>query len=184
MILVTVLPTKMKADDNVRISLLEALAKPHSVVPNIRQLQHYTGLHKATIKASLDFLAKEGVLAGYGPKLNSDKLGYELEIYSVMQADINEKEIFADFLRASRQDPNVYMLQGIIGSGNFNLVARHIYSDIESYHKGLQEKYYGKIKGIYKLIKDRQQFYLTQPSYKSISRTESVIEILKRDRGF
>ena len=37
---------------------------------------------------------------------------------------------------------------------------------------------------IYKAIKDRQIFYVTDPSYKNESRTDSVIEIIKAEKGF
>ena len=57
----------MKADDEIRLNILSALLKQGSVSPNIKQLQKHTGYHKATIKSSLDFLTKGGLINGYGP---------------------------------------------------------------------------------------------------------------------
>ena len=63
----------MQVDDQIRLNIIEALLKEHSVSPNIRQIQKYTGYHKATIKSSLDFLKKEGLLHGFGPKVDFKK---------------------------------------------------------------------------------------------------------------
>src|SRR3990167_34373 len=94
----------MKMGDEIRLNILSALLKQGSVSPNLRQLQKYTGYHKATIKSSLDFLSK--------------------------------------LLEEVKKDHNLYFLSGIIGSGNWNLLARHIYKDIESYHEGVNKKYF------------------------------------------
>jgi hypothetical protein len=60
---------------------------------------------------------------------------------------------------------------------------RHLYKDIESYHKGTQKEYYEKIPGIYDFIKDRAIFYATEPLYKNVSRTESIVKLIRQDRG-
>ncbi len=154
-----------------------------TVVANIRQIQKITGYHKATVKSSLDFLKDEGVLSGFGPKVNFRKLGYKLEAIVMLQGDLTEKEIFSQFMKEAEQDPNLYRLSSIVGAGNYNIMARHIYKDIESYHNGSQTKYYEKIPGIYKLIKNREIFYGTEPIYKNVSRTKSIIEIIRKEKG-
>ena len=173
----------MRLDDEIRLKILDALLQKRSVVPNIRQIQKYTGFHKATIKSSLDFLQKEGLLQGFGPKLDFKKLGYKLEVRSFFQLDMSDKKVFDDVLKAISEDPNLYRATAVIGSGNWNFMVSHIYRDVESYHKGIMEKYYQKIPGIYKSIKDRQIFYVTEPSYKNESRTNSVIDIIKAEKG-
>ncbi len=87
----------MKIDDEIRIKIMDALMKKRAVAPNIRQLKKYTGYHMATIKSSLDFLRKEGVLEGYGPKLNFRKFGYKLEAKTMFHIDTSEKKAFKKF---------------------------------------------------------------------------------------
>ncbi len=171
-------------DDEIRLNILNALLQKGTVQPNIRRLQKITGYHKATIKASLDFLEKEGVLEGYGPKVGFRKFGYNLEAKVMLQIDSSEKEIFNKYLKQAEKDPHLYRMTAIIGSGNLNIMTNHLYPDVESYHKNVQERYYESIPGIYKLIKDRQIFYATEPYYKNVSRTSSLIELIRKEKGF
>ncbi len=173
----------IKADDVVRLKTIQALLKKGSVVPNNRQIKRYSGFHKATIKSSVDFLLKDGVLQGFGPKIDFHKFGFKLEVIEMLHIDFAEKVIFKQYLDAVEKDDNIYMVSAVMGSGNWNLLLRHFYRDIESFHNSTQKNYYEKIKGIYKLIKDRQIIYATAPFYKSGSRTTSIINILKKEKG-
>jgi len=173
----------MKMDDEARLNILAALLKQGSVTPNIRQIQKLTGYHKATIKSSLDFLAKEGLLTGYGPKVDFRKFGYRLEVLTLMQADLTDKEFVRKFVAEVKKDENLYSLSGILGSGNWNLLARHIYTDIESYHKGVSQKYFEKLSGIHDFMKGQELFYVTEPFYKLDSRTDSLIQAIRKSRG-
>ncbi|MCD6247100.1 MAG: Lrp/AsnC family transcriptional regulator [Candidatus Diapherotrites archaeon] len=174
--------TKMSITDAVRIAVLEALLKKGSVKPNIKQIKHYTGFHKATIISSLDFLEKAGLIQGYGPKINFRVLGYNLEVTTLFQADLSRKKAMDAFLEQVAKDPHMYWFSGMLGSGNWNLIARHIYRDVESYRKHTEEHYFEKVPGIYDLIRDRQIFFTTEPIYKSASRTKSIVEIIKRSK--
>jgi len=176
--------TVMRLDDEIRLKILDALLEKRTVVPNIRQIQKLTGLHKATIKSSLDFMQKEGLLQGFGPKMDFRKLDYKLEVRTFFQADFSDAETFEQVLKAIKSDSNMYRATAVIGSGNWNLMVSHIYKDVESYHAGIQDKYYKKIPGVYRFIRDRQIFYVTDPIYKSESRTKSVIEVIKADKGY
>jgi DNA-binding Lrp family transcriptional regulator len=178
-----VMATQMRIDDEIRLNIIEALLKNRSVVPNIRQIKKYTSYHKATIKSSLDFLMSENLLIGFGPRINVRRFGVKLEVIELLQADLSEKKLFERFLKAVQKDSHTYRLSSIVGSGNLNLVARHIYPDIESFHANTQKQYYEKIPGLFKLIKDRQIFYSTEPFYKNESRTKSIIETLKKEKG-
>ena len=82
----------MKIDDEIRLKVFEALLQDHSVSANIRQIQKLTGFHKATIKASLEFLKKNGVLKGFGPKIDFKKFGYSLEAIVLWQVDMSNKK--------------------------------------------------------------------------------------------
>jgi len=176
--------SQMRIDDEIRVNILDALLRKRSVIPNLKQVKKYTGYHKATIKSSIDFLLKEGLLEGFGPKVNFRKLGYKLEVVSLLQADLSEKKTLEKFLEIAEKDPHIYLLSGMIGSGNWNIIARHIFKDVESYHSNMEKKYYEAIPKIYDLIRDRQIFYTTEPFYKTASRTKSIIEIIKREKGF
>ncbi|MFH1256616.1 MAG: hypothetical protein V1494_04975, partial [Candidatus Diapherotrites archaeon] len=136
-----------------------------------------------TIKASLDFLSKQGVLEGFSPKINIRKFGYKLEAMVMLHADTSEKKVFEDFLERVKKDPHLYRLSAIMGSGNWNLMVSHLYRDIEGYHNNEQKQYYEAVPGIYKLIKDKQVFYATEPYYKNASRVASVIEIVRKEKG-
>ncbi|MFH1663689.1 MAG: hypothetical protein ABH986_02685 [archaeon] len=173
----------MKPDDSIRLKTLEALLKKGSVVPNMRQVKRYSGFHKATIKSSVDFMMKDGVLQGFGPKIDFNKFGFKLEVIEMLQVDFAEKEILKNFLAAVEKDDNIYMVSGVIGPGKWNLLLRHFYRDIESFHESTTKKYYEKIKGIHKLIKDRQIIYATAPFHKIGSRTSSIISILEKEKG-
>ena len=178
-----VMAVKIKSDDSIRLKTLEALLKKGSVVPNLRQIKRYSGFHKATIKSSVDFLLKEGVLQGFGPKIDFSKFDFKLEVIEMLHVDFVEKNILKQYLNAVEKDDHIYMVSAVISSGNWNLLLRHFYKDIESFHASTQKNYYEKIKGIHKLIKDRQIIYATAPFYKAGSRTSSIIKILEKEKG-
>lgn len=177
------MPSTMKLDDTIRLNILEALLKKGSVGPNIKQLQKETGYHKATIKTSLDFLTKEGIITGYGPKIDIKKFGYKIEAITFLQLDLTKKNTLEKFLEQIKKDENTYMLAGLVGPGNFNVIARHIYQDIESYYKDTNKKYFETLQDIYNLIKNKETFYITEPTYKTNSRTESIIKALRKQKG-
>jgi len=170
----------MKPTDSIRINVLDALLKKNSVQPNIRQIKKRTGYHKATVKSSLDFLKKEGILTGFGPKIDFRKLGYNLEVWSLCQLDFGQQKAFEKFLEAVEKDPHVYWFASIIGSGNWNVIRRHIHKDVESYHNQLQKRYM-PIPGYHDLVKDTQSFFSVEPTFKNESRTKSIIELIKND---
>ena len=175
---------KMDIRDEARIKILAALLKRRSVHPNISEIQHDTKLHKATIKASLDFLKKQGVLAGFGPKVNFKNFGFKLEVVTILQLDLSEEKVFSDFLSGCTKNSHIYSVSSIIGSGNWNLMLRHYYKDVESYHADWEKNFSKKIPGLFRLIKDRQVFYLADPSYKEAPRTNSIIELVLKEQGF
>ena len=175
--------TKMRIDDKARLGLLEALLKKRSVKPNIRQLKSYTGLHKATIKSSLNFLEREGAITGYGPKINFRPLGFKLEVTTLLQADLSKKKIFDVFLVKANADPHLYWFSGMLGSSNWNLVMRQIYRDVESYRQHFEEHYFKGVPSIYDFIRDRQVLFTTEPVYKAESRTNSIVESILKERG-
>ena len=174
---------QMRIDDEVRLNILKALLEPAAVAPNIKHIQRRTGYHKATIKSSLGFLAKQGMVTGYGPKMDFRKFGYNLEVLTFLHADLTRKKALHDFAAEVKKDPHIYFLTGVVGSGNWNLLARQIYKDVESYHKDMNDKYFGTLKGIHDFIKAKETFYVTEPFYKHDSRIDSIVAIIRKARG-
>ncbi|MDO8634392.1 MAG: hypothetical protein Q7K34_03835 [archaeon] len=173
----------MRIDDEIRLNIFEALLSENTVSPNIRQIQKHTGYHKATIKSSLDFLKKEGVLTGFGPKIDFKKFDYRLETVVLWQIDMSNRPVFQKIVETAKKDENLYRLSGIIGPHNWNFLSHHIYRDVESYHRDITKKYYESIPGVFDAIKDRQIIFETEPFYKAASRTEALIKIIRKHNG-
>ncbi|MBN2127184.1 MAG: hypothetical protein JW703_02200 [Candidatus Diapherotrites archaeon] len=178
------MPQIMAVDDEIRLNVLKGLLKKGAVQPNLKQLKKITGYHKATIKSSLEFLKQEGVIDGFGPKINIKAFNYSLEAKTIFQIDISKKALFNEFLKVIEKDPHVYRLSASIGSGNLNFFADHIYKDVESFHKYFSKNYEEGIKNFFDLVKDKQILYTTEPIFKSSSRTESIINLIRKERGF
>lgn len=170
--------SQMKVTDRTRVGVLDALLRKRSVQPNIRQIKRHTGYHKATVKSSLDFLEREGVLQGFGPKVDFRKLGYNLEVMTLSQVDLSAEKAFERFIGRVEKDPHVYWVSSTVGSGNWNLITRQIHKNIESYHAQGQ-KHYRSIPGYYDLVKDTQSFFSVEPVFKNESRTKSILELIK-----
>ncbi len=175
--------SQMKVDDEVRLMVLDALQHKGNVQPIIQRIKKKCRLHKATIKASIDFLEKQGTIASYGPRVIFKELGYNLEVLELMQVDLSEKKTFDAFLNEMEKDVHIYMVAPIIGTGNLNLVIKHVHKDVESFHNHQNKNYYQKIPGLYKIIQDRRIFYLATPLYKNRSRSSCMIEIARQERG-
>ncbi|MFA6064730.1 MAG: Lrp/AsnC family transcriptional regulator [archaeon] len=171
---------KMKVDDEIRLDILKALLEKSCTQPNVRRIKTKTGFHLATIKSSLDFLQKEGVLTGYGPKIAFWKLGYKLECIELLQLDFSKRDLIEKYMDVVKHDPHVFNLNSVMGSGNFNVISMQFYEDVESYHKNLQENYVKKIPNYYEVVKDRQVFYLTEPTFKRGSRTDSIVDLMRK----
>ena len=174
---------KMRVDDEIRLNILQALLDKGCTQPNMRRIKAKTHYHLATIKSSIDFLQKEGIITGYGPKIASWKMGYRLEAVELLQLDFSKPELVEKYMGITSKDPHVYGLHSAMGSGNFNVLSFQFYKDVESYHKNLQETYIKKIPNYYDIVKDRQVFYLTEPTFKRGSRTDSIIKLIRSGAG-
>jgi len=174
---------KMKVDDEIRLNILKSLIEKSCTQPNLRRIKTRTKYHLATIKSSLDFLKNEGIISGFGPKIASWKLGYKLEAVELLQLDFSKTELIEQYLKTVNDDPHVYGLSSIMGSGNYNVMSFQFYTDVEAYHKNLQERYVKKIPNYYDVVKDRQVFYLTEPTFKRGSRTDSIIQLMLQKKG-
>ncbi len=173
----------MEVDDTVRLKVLKSLIEKGVTQPNLRRIKKKTKLHLATIKSSIDFLEKKGILTGFGPKVSFNNLGYKLVAIELLQLDFSKQKLVEKYMEIVKNDNNIYAMNSIMGSGNFNILAFHFYPDVESYHANLQENYIKKIPNYYELVRDRQVFYQTEPTFKNVSRTNSMLAVLLEKKG-
>jgi hypothetical protein len=174
---------KMRVDDEIRLNIVKSLLDKSCTQPNLRRIKSKTGYHLATIKSSIDFLQKKGVLSGYGPKISFWNLEYKLECVELLQLDFSKTDLVEKYMTIAKSDPHIFGLNSIMGSGNFNVISFQFYEDIESYHKNLQENYVKKIPNYYEIVKDRQVFYLTEPTFKRGSRTDAIVQLMRKKAG-
>ena len=173
------MPIVRKVDDEIRVKVLEALIKPGSIEPNISQIQRYTGLNQATVRASIEFLEKN-VMNGYSPRIDMEKMGFGLEVITIYQFDGSDKVKTKKVMDAMGTDPHIFYCYGMAGSTNWNLVTRQMFRDVESYLESVQD-YYSRVPEMYELVQDKMVFYVRRPVYKKMSYTEAMVEILKAE---
>lgn len=177
------MPAKMHWNDEIRLNIIKAMIKKNCTQPNLKKIKKETGYHLATIKATIEYLKKENMLKGFGPKFMFDKLGYNLEVIEFFQLDLSKEKSFEKFIDTIEQDPHVYAVQTIMGSGNYNIAMFQFYRTIEEFQQNKEKNYYQKNPEFYDLIKDKQIFYLTNPTFKRGSRSDNVIDLLQEERG-
>jgi DNA-binding Lrp family transcriptional regulator len=177
------LPQKIEVEDEIRLNILKSMLEKGVVQPNLLRIKSKTKYHLATIKSSIDFLEKSQVIVGFGPKISFSKLSFKIEIIELLQLDFSNQSLIEKYLSTLAKDTNVWEVHSIMGSGNFNIIVYRFHADVESYHKNLQEKYIKKIQNYYDVVKDKQVFYLTSPTYKKTSRTNSIISALLEKHG-
>jgi DNA-binding Lrp family transcriptional regulator len=168
----------MKIDDRIRLEILRALSQKNSLKAHLKQLKKNTKLHAATLKSSIEFLKKEGVLKGFGPKIDFRKFNLKLEATTLLQANLARKDLATEFFELVEKDPHTYWFSSVLSAGNYNLIQRQLFADVESYQKNLQKHYIEKMSDYFSFIKDKQVFFTTEPVYKAESRTEALIKII------
>ena len=173
----------MEIDDEIRIRVMDALFKKGALSPNLKAIQRYTGYNKNTIRASLDFLKKQGIVEYYHPTVNLRALGFNLLPMAVLQVDVSQKKIVNKVEGKINKDPYIYGARKIISSGNWNILLMHLCRDIESYHKSIEDTYYKDIPKMDRCIRDKMIFYPTGHAWKRDSVSKTAVEILKKEKG-
>lgn len=172
-----------KINDSLRVKILSSLTLKGCVVPNIRQIKRVTGFHRATIKASLDFLESEKFITGYRPLLDASKVGYNLRTNNFFQIDYNNKDQFKKIVDIIKKDNNVSHCSEVISDGDHNLAVRYISKNIEDHHSNLKKKYIYEIPNYYELIKNNSNFFLSGEVYKHKNEIDVLIDLLKEEKG-
>lgn len=170
---------RISAFDKIRLGILSTLNKKGAVKPNLLKIKKETGMHLATVKTSIDFLEKNNIIKGFGPKVNFQGLGFNVEATTLLQADLSKKNLLTEFTELAKKDNYTYWLSGMLAFSNYNLVQRQIFKDMESYQKVLQTHYIEKMSDYFLFIKERQVFFTVAPLYKSYSRTDAVIKLIQ-----
>jgi len=172
-----------KINDPIRVKILSAMTKKGAITPNIRSIQKITGFHRATIKASLDFLEKENFVLGYRPLLDPLIAGYNLKATSYFQIDPSLKETYKKFTDLVSKDKNVLSASQVISDGNYNISLSYLSKNIESLHNNLREKYIYKLPNYYDFVKKSSSFYLSTPKYKDSNEIDTLISLLLEEQG-
>jgi DNA-binding Lrp family transcriptional regulator len=177
------MPTKKKIIDSIRIKILSAMREDKAISPNIKQIQKITGFHRATIKSSINFLEQNKFIEGYRPLLNPKIAGYNLNSKVLLQVDMSDKKKFNDFLKMVDNDSSVVACSQVIADNQSNIFLEMLSKNIEQYYKDFQEKYYLKTTNVYDFIRNREMFYLSEPTYKKKNEIDTLIDLLEKDVG-
>lgn len=172
-----------KINDSIRVKILSAMTKKGAVQPNVRQIKKITGLHRATIKSSIDFLEKEEFITGYRPLLDPLIAGYNLKSYSFYQLDLSLKEKINSFKDLLKKDKNIIYSSSTISDGNYNFFINSISKNIEEFHNNLKNNYVYKLPSYYDLIKKSVHFYSANPLYKNKNQIDVIIDLLLKEQG-
>lgn len=175
---------KARLDDEVRIRIMLALLQEGALVPNLERIKQLTGYHKNTIQKSLKFLKEQAALTGYAPLIDPKAFGFKLQPISIMQFDMSDKKGLDAWVRNVKADSNVYFRSNLVGSGKWNMMSMSIYKDMESYSEGVRRKYYAETPEVYRLTKDIQVFYASEPFFRQVPRAKVVVDSIIAEKGY
>jgi len=173
---------KKQVTDEIRLKIMDALFKEDVISINISKIQEHTGLHKNTIKDSIDYLKEEGVFENYTPNYNLEKLGFKafpLIIYEEDRTFPIEK--IKDHLEKSMKDPHMYQKRSITGYENYNTIALALFKNIEEYHEYRDQEFYNQNPELYKYIKKPIRLYQHWKLDKDINISRAAIDILIKE---
>ncbi|MBI4360211.1 Lrp/AsnC family transcriptional regulator [Candidatus Micrarchaeota archaeon] len=170
---------KIQLKDATRLSILGALFEPGALKPHLKTIQRATGMHLATISSSLDFLHQEGILVGYVPRLNPLVFDLKLFGFLLIQMPTVPKASFKKLVDFAKKDPHLLTFTSLAGT-DYNLCMEFLHADINAFNRSLQ-KYYEAFPQL--VSAPREIVYVTEPIYKNFSRSQTVLNILKKELG-
>lgn len=170
---------KIQLKDETRLSIIKALFEPGALKPHLKSIQRATGMHLATISSSLDFLQQEGILTGYFPRVNP--LAFDLKLFGflLIQLPTVPKPKFQKLVDYARKDPHLLTFTSLAGTDH-NLCMEFLHTDINAFNRALQ-RYYEAFPQL--VSAKREIVYVTEPIYKNFSRSQTVLNILKKELG-
>jgi len=171
----------MKVDDDVRLKVLSALFQSDAIEPNYSHIAEISGLDIKTVRNSLFFLEKEGIIDNYSPMLDVKKLGFNHNHVIVTQFEFDnesqEKEMRDKIMK---EIPNMYLVSECDGPGLMNTFHVGIYRTHKERHD-LVTKASQKLR-LRRFIKQKMSIPLFE-RYHMNSPSKTIIKILMKERG-
>jgi DNA-binding Lrp family transcriptional regulator len=171
----------MKVDDTIRIKVLSALFEKGCIEPNYSKIARTSGLDVKTVRNSLFFLEKEGVIRNFMPLINARKLGFFRIHADVTRYDFsNERERDHIYKEIKKRNPNEYMVYKTDGPGLMNRFTIGIFRNTHEKYQ-LERKIENELH-TQRWIRDKISIPLMEKvKYDSLSKT--MVEILKKEKG-
>ena len=169
-----------------RKKLVKCFADEDTLKPNVKQLQKLTKLHASTIKSSLHFLKKEGVLKGFAPSMNFEKIGLKNLVFDFYKMDFSDEKGLATLKKVLEEDQNMFHAGSVFGDGEHNFLIMQAYTTVENYQNGFREKY-GQEKDLSNFLQNRMTFFATSSPIEAKglwpSRSTAILDILLEEAG-
>ncbi|GAA6180680.1 MULTISPECIES: Lrp/AsnC family transcriptional regulator [unclassified Shimia] len=129
--------------DDIDRKIIRALQKDGRL--KIGELAERVGLSATPCARRLDRLQADGVITGYGARVDQRKLGLQVTIFVSVELEQQAAELMKDFERAVGQFEEVMECYLLTGSRDFLL--RVVASDLEAFDAFLQHRLM-KVKGV------------------------------------
>ena len=147
--------SNMKVDDEIRLSIMDALTDEAAAKPNIEYIAEKTGLSRRTIYNSLEFLKDNKVFSGFTPVIDKARLGFNITKICLLNVDLSKEEGILKMKADLINNPRCCWFSDIIASDAYNFISMSVYRSIdESHHLS------GSCCNYSDLVKGRQFFYL------------------------
>jgi DNA-binding Lrp family transcriptional regulator len=119
---------QMDAIDRRLLGLMPELTRP-----SILELARRAGVARGTVQARIDRLIERGVIAGFGPRLDLQALGYTVTAFVSLEISQGKGSVLVDALRAM---PEVLEVHKTTGAGD--LLVRMVARTNEHLHELLE----------------------------------------------
>jgi len=168
--------SSMKIDDDIRLSIMDALTDEAAAKPNIEYIAEKTGLSRRTIYNSLEFLRDNNVFSGFIPVIDKARLGFNITKVCLMDIDLDKEEDIRKMKADLLNNPRCYWFSDIIGSDAYNFFIMSVYRSIDECHH-----FSRNCCNYADLIKGKQFFYLDtghEHLHKNINPAKCAINLL------
>ncbi len=159
------------------------LALEDNIHINLKGIQRNTGLHKARVQTSLNFLEEKGAITSYYPRIAFDLLGFKAVVFGFFGTDHTMPEFREKILDVTKKDKNISILTEILGIGKYDLYISELYRSVEDYHVSNKKKYYNKYKEMYRFVREWEIIHLPLPFIKCENTFATISNILKYEQG-
>jgi DNA-binding Lrp family transcriptional regulator len=169
-----------------RKKLMKCFGEENALKPNVKQLQKLTKLHASTIKSSLHFLEEEGILTGFAPSMNFEKIGLRNLVFDFYKIDFSDEEGLNTLKKILDEDQNMFHAGSVFGDGDHNFLIMQAYATVEDYQNGFRTKY-GPGNSLSNFLQNRMTFFATSSPIESKglwpSRSTAILDLLLYEAG-